>query len=714
MPFKQIASTWLRLTFRWSNSIQTWHERVGDLVLVAGAVIAATITILTWYDFVSLPWWSVPLVWLVCLLPSFALNRLGWLKVFGPVLYYDIIRQARRSRFILLRVLYIGLLIFLLFNVSLSVTTRFDARADARQGATIAEAYFYTFMLVQFITVVLLTPAYVGGAIAEEKDRKTLEFMLATDLLNREIVLSKVGSRLCNLSLLVLAGLPILSVLQFLGGVDPNLVLAGFVVTAMTIFGQAGVSILCSVVSRKPREAIALAYLGVVLYYVLSEVLNIGLGMMGPQSFATYPIWFGEGAPTVADALDLFNKGNLRMLVTAVMAAGFRGSLASTLPPLIRDYCLFQALLGGVCIGLAVARLRRVALHQTYGTPIKAAKSRFSLWGRPAVGNLPMLWKELNCEGGSRGNWLSYAVFTLLLAATFIPAGLIVYDSLANFYRPVYRGDNLGMRMNVWLRTSNVIVGSLVILAVAVRASNAVSSERDRQTMDTLLTTPLDSTSILHSKWVASLFGARLGLLWLTLIWAVGIVTGGMHILALPLVMLAWLVYASFAATLGSWFSVVCKTSMRATVLTVLCSIFLAAGHWLLWLCCIPIFIVGRGPGRGIETLAQAHLGVLTPPFVMGFVPFSISEAQDLRGRAGEGWLKFMAFSILGLVVWTVATAFLYGVTAMRFRAMTNRQATMQPDSPGYQPPRPRPLQRRRDPDEDDDSEEGPLVVEPV
>src|SRR5437660_1620479 len=83
--------------------------------------------------------------------------------------------------------------------------------------------------------LVLLTPAYVGGAIAEEKDRKTLEFMLATDLLNREIVLSKLGSRLANLALVVITGLPILSILQFLGGVDPNMILAGFAITAMTV-----------------------------------------------------------------------------------------------------------------------------------------------------------------------------------------------------------------------------------------------------------------------------------------------------------------------------------------------------------------------------------------------------------------------------------------------------------------------------------------------
>ena len=108
------------------------------------------------------------------------------------------------------------------------------------------------------LPVTLLTPAYVAGAIAADKEKRTLEFLFATDLRNREIVLSKLGARLANLVLFLLAGLPILSFVQFLGGVDPNLVLAGFAATGMTMLGLAAVSILFSVICRRPRDAIAM------------------------------------------------------------------------------------------------------------------------------------------------------------------------------------------------------------------------------------------------------------------------------------------------------------------------------------------------------------------------------------------------------------------------------------------------------------------------
>ena len=64
--------------------------------------------------------------------------------------------------------------------------------------------------------------------------------------------------------------------------------------------------------------------------------------------------------------------------------------------------------------------------------------------------------------------------------------------------------------MNLWVRGCTAAVGSLTLLAVGVRASTAHSSERDRQTLDSLLTTPLDSTTILVGKWLGAICSVRL------------------------------------------------------------------------------------------------------------------------------------------------------------------------------------------------------------
>ena len=254
----------LKRNLAWSNSRESWQERIGVAVLLVGAVVLGAMR-----DRFTLS--QEVLLWALLCVALAVLLRRGWFRLIGPMLFYDLVRIARRSRYFWVRCLYVLLLSLLLGWVYLLWYLASNTGGlRPNQMASFAESFFYTFIIVQFIMVVVLTPAYTAGAIAEEKERKTLEFLLATDLRNREIVLSKLLSRLANLTLLVLAGLPILSFLQFLGGVDPNLVLAGFAATGMTMFSLAGLSILNSVLAKRPRDAIALTYLGAAAYLMLS------------------------------------------------------------------------------------------------------------------------------------------------------------------------------------------------------------------------------------------------------------------------------------------------------------------------------------------------------------------------------------------------------------------------------------------------------------
>src|SRR5262249_31762997 len=138
-----------------------------------------------------------------------------------------------------------------------------------------AGSFFGWFMAVQFTVVFLVTPAYTAGAIAEEKERRTLEFLLATELSDGEIVLGMLAARLGNLFLLILAGFALLSSLLFLGGVDPMQVFAGFAATAMTMLSLGSISILVSVSARTALVAIVTAYF-------FSALLVLGTGCFAP------------------------------------------------------------------------------------------------------------------------------------------------------------------------------------------------------------------------------------------------------------------------------------------------------------------------------------------------------------------------------------------------------------------------------------------------
>src|SRR5262249_28601690 len=137
--------------------------------------------------------------------------------------------------------------------------------------------------------------------------RKTLEFLLATELRNREIVLGKLASRLLSLTLFLLTGLPILSLTQLWGGVDVGVLLLAFACTGVTMLSLAALSTLISVQSRKPRDAIVLTYLSVAGY--LGATLLMQLLLFVPGAL-TWTLTSGEEPLLLKDVLDPVIAGN--------------------------------------------------------------------------------------------------------------------------------------------------------------------------------------------------------------------------------------------------------------------------------------------------------------------------------------------------------------------------------------------------------------------
>ena len=64
----------------------------------------------------------------------------------------------------------------------------------------------------------------VAGVIADEKQRKTLHYLMASRLTSFEIVLGKLLARMLYVAVLLGVSLPVLSLLVLFGGIDPRLV----------------------------------------------------------------------------------------------------------------------------------------------------------------------------------------------------------------------------------------------------------------------------------------------------------------------------------------------------------------------------------------------------------------------------------------------------------------------------------------------------------
>jgi ABC-type transport system involved in multi-copper enzyme maturation permease subunit len=636
-----------------------------ELLAWTGLLCAASVVVWTaWRGPPALPVATATL--LVGLLAW--LQRAGLVRLCGPVLGYDLVRTARRKQFILLRCFYGVFLLVAFFLVYASWAFERDASLhdlfspaalDAKRLADFASSFFLAFLAIQFLAACLLTPIYTAGAIPEDRACRTLEFLLATDLRSREIVLSLLLSRLANLGLVILTGLPVLSLLELLGGVDPALVLVGFAVTGLTMLSLASLSILVSVYARHPRQAISWTFGWAAAYLVAA-----GLGwllLLPSVGWATWPSTETWTSPvTVTDVVNWFNAGNpVSHAILLWQGIGPMTPLEALLPRALLQYALFHGVLSVVCLAWATGCLRAEVLRErpvTVQTLVGPRRRR-----RPKVGRRPLLWKELFVESGAELGRRGQLIVGGVVLATFVPELALV----------CYRGSqqwvfaNYPELLNGWVRVAGSFVGCVMLGLVATRAAGSVAGERDRQTLDSLLATPAGADGILLAKWLGSIAGSRRGWLWLALIWLIGIATGTLCWWCVPLFVAAWLLVAGFLAALGLWFSVATRTAQRALLGTLLAAGAFCAGHWLVWMLVIPLISGLTGSGSAFGWLTEFQALGITPPLTLAFLAYPTQAVGDWTWADWE-WTLVPLFR--GALFWAIGTVVFGTLAVIRFR----------------------------------------------
>jgi ABC-type transport system involved in multi-copper enzyme maturation permease subunit len=612
------------------------------------------------------------------------LTRRTRVRVFGPFLTFDLARCARSVDTYVQRAFLPGALLVLLGvglfgqaerharqrNQEFSLAT---AALSPREMAKFTEEAFYSILLLQFILSVLMTPALVAPTITREKERKTLEFLLAADLDSTEIVLGKMLGRLGQPASFLLSAVPVYCVMQFWGLVEPALVFAGQAGMALTVAGLAGVSILASVLVRRSRTAIALSYLAPALY----AVLCVGGQSLIDGGRATPAPLFG-GGPSAVDCIHAFQAGNPFFALSRVMPApaqrGTRPTVASaaaaagqqSLAEALRDYTIFYALLTGSTVTLAVLRLRPVAQREAGGG--RGPKRRRDL---PAVGDRPMVWKEKYC-GGQRLAWWGRLLALLLVVCSFAPAVGIWSEYVG---ATAYQGKTLPRAVNDYVSGVGTAVACLAMLAAAVRGALAVQVEKDKGTLDGLLTSPLSTREILFGKWVGCLWGLRWLAVWIGTIYLIGVVAGGLSPLALPLLAVALLVYCGATAMIGLWVSTASPSSGGgAAAGAVITSVILCLLHWPL---------VFAGVQAYLLAFPQTEIGDTVVDFLMGLTPPAVLANILPRFPERSTWgRELTVHALAGLLYWAALAGLFWLAARKTFKSTYNRSDGRPPDGP--------------------------------
>jgi ABC-type transport system involved in multi-copper enzyme maturation permease subunit len=500
----------------------------------------------------------------------------------GPVFNAELMTTARRARYYIIRFIYGSIILFQIYTTYESNRWQFTAGGGqmyTNQLAMFALQLFSTFAVVQAAVVLLLTPALVGGTIADERQRKTLHYLLTSELSSAEIILSKLGARLLQVCVLVALGLPVVSLMGLFGGIDIRILLVVYAATFTTMFFLASGSIFISVISRRPREAISLIYILEVVWLFVPWALMNAMAR-GEEPWPKIAEWVNPVLQYVAMTSPFY----------ASWAAPFTGT--SSQLSLVYWGMGLQVAYGVLFVFLAAIRLRPSARTEGSTSSLsrwfkKLVQKRKWLPRRPC-GDDGMLWKEMYV---SRTGGLTKAVMVLLGVSL---VGLILYTGFDMFiaawdemWREGYftRGDSR-TSFNYFLRSFSTGIYVLWFLGIASGAATGICSEREEDQWLSLTATPLSGREIIRAKMIGPVWGLWPLAILLFTIWTLGLLVGSIHPLGVLACLVELVIFTWFLTALGTLLSLKSKNSTRALASTMAILIFINGAYMF---CCIPL-----------------------------------------------------------------------------------------------------------------------------
>ncbi len=428
----------------------------------------------------------------------------------NPVLQRELLVNLRIPRAFVLLLVYQALL-----GAVVYFAWPQESRLDLTENPASTRKLVDLFFLGQYILASLMAPSFAAGTISGEKERKTYEMLLASPLAPTSIVWGKLFASLAHLGVLIFSSLPIVMLCLPLGGVSFYEVLAAYLGLILSVATFGMISVYCSSIFKRTVASLLVSYL-VILPLALFGAL----------------FWQG-----------LSNEGETRFTLMVVVVPGICAAICIALFYITSERILLPPDVGAE--GKEVVDLEEEA-RDAIGLVIQPDQFPDKLFAPPKRTTLmedkanPVYDKEIHSEIFSQGTLMLRIVIqvSMILAIPLMGAFLYIFKSMTHFYID-------------YVVLFNILVGP-------VFSAGSVTSERERQTLDLLLTTTITPWQILWGKLIAGLRVSSVLTFFLT--WP----------LFLAAVM-SW-DFLSNPLAIGAYFLIVGLTCLTTAILALFCS----------------------------------------------------------------------------------------------------------------------------------------------
>ncbi len=192
-------------------------------------------------------------------------------------------RMRGRRAFIILTIYLLLLAGFALMVETLierSYQTGFGG-SSAFASAAIGQGIFAGLLMLMTLQVAFLAPSSTSGAISLEREKQTLELLIATPISSVAIVIGKLLSALVYVFLLIAASIPLMAVVFVYGGIAPEDVVRGYIVLVATALGLGSFGLMCSSLVKRTTAATAITIFGVLAMTIGTAFILIFWTAMG-------------------------------------------------------------------------------------------------------------------------------------------------------------------------------------------------------------------------------------------------------------------------------------------------------------------------------------------------------------------------------------------------------------------------------------------------
>ena len=325
---------------------------------------------------------------------------------------------------------------------------------------------FVALVYIQFVGVLAFLPATMSGVITQEKEQRSLELLLLTDLRPSEILLQKYLGHLIPIFTFLLLSLPLLAICYAFGGVSPELLWTAVALLVLHCLQVGAWALLWSCYCRTSLSAFVATYaLGVPLYLLAAIwLVHIRFSFAAPVAFGIATDLPGEaGTELIVSCVGILASAVLCLLLArrALVARAFvprKSTVLTLFQRLDRFFERANRVVGGIML----------------------VKQKGML-----PGDEPVAWREVTKRSLGKPQYLFRVLVLIEVPVLFIAADRLLAGA-------AYGEETLSPLI--------FILWALAVLLLCVVGANAVASERASQTLDVLLTTPLTGEEILRQK----------------------------------------------------------------------------------------------------------------------------------------------------------------------------------------------------------------------